>query len=171
MEYALLLFFPFLMIYASASDLVSMTIPNRISLALIAGFVFFSWWTGMDLRTFGAHWAMFAIVLALAFTMFALGTIGGGDAKLAASTALWFGWEYTLAYFIIASFIGGALTLLMLRLRGLPLPDRLEKVEWIKRLYSADRGIPYGIALGASALIIFPSTSWMQDVIHSLAQS
>lgn len=171
MEYVLLFFFPFLMFYASASDLVSMTIPNRISVALIAGFLFFSWWTGMDLRTFGGHWAMFAIVLLATFGLFATGVIGGGDAKLAAATALWFGWEHTLAYFILASLIGAVLTLAMMRLRGLPMPERLEKVEWLKRLHRADKGIPYGIALGAAAVIVFPSTVWMDQIVHALAAS
>ena len=35
-ETALLLVFPALMAYAAASDLLTMTIPNRLSLALVA---------------------------------------------------------------------------------------------------------------------------------------
>ena len=37
-EYALLLSFPMAMAFAAANDLFTMRIPNKISLALIAGF-------------------------------------------------------------------------------------------------------------------------------------
>jgi prepilin peptidase CpaA len=162
LETALLVFFPFLMIYSAFSDLVSMTISNKVSLALMAGFVVMAYATGMSLEDFGWHWAMFAIVLISSFGLFALGTIGGGDAKLAAATALWLGWEHTLSYFIIASLIGAALTLVLIRLRGNIIPERIEKIDWIARLYRADTGIPYGIALGAAAVITYPSTPWME---------
>ncbi|MGB7288083.1 MAG: prepilin peptidase [Salaquimonas sp.] len=164
LQTALLIFFPFLMIFSAFSDLVSMTISNKVSLALMVGFVGFAYWIGMDLQDFAWHWAMFAVVLFASFGLFAIGAIGGGDAKLAASTALWLGWEHTLSYFIIASIIGAFLTLLMIRLRGNIIPERIEKVEWIARLYRADTGIPYGIALGAAAVVVYPDTQWMEQV-------
>uniref|UniRef100_UPI003F7A77EF hypothetical protein n=1 Tax=Salmonella enterica TaxID=28901 RepID=UPI003F7A77EF len=40
--FGLLVLFPFLMAYAAASDLLTMLIPNRISLALVAGFTVFA---------------------------------------------------------------------------------------------------------------------------------
>ena len=40
-DIALLTIFPALMAYAAASDLVTMTIPNRLSLTLIAAFAAF----------------------------------------------------------------------------------------------------------------------------------
>ncbi|MCB1415566.1 MAG: prepilin peptidase [Nitratireductor sp.] len=164
LQAALVSFFPFLMIYSAFSDLVSMTIPNKVSLALIAGFVAFAYWTGMSLETFAWHWALFAIVLVAAIALFASGHIGGGDAKLAAATVLWLGWEHTLSYLFVASLIGAALTIVMMRLRGNIMPHRIEHVEWIARLYRADSGIPYGIALGAAAIVIYPETRWMESV-------
>lgn len=161
LQTALLLFFPFLMIYSAFSDLVSMTISNKVSLALMAGFIVVAYWVGMDLATFGWHWAMFGLVLVVSFGLFAAGAIGGGDAKLAASTALWLGWEHTLSYFLLASLIGALLTLVMLRLRGTVIPERVERVDWIARLYRADKGIPYGIALGIAAVLVYPETGWM----------
>lgn len=169
LQTALLLFFPFLMIYSAFSDLVSMTISNKVSMILMAGFVVVSYWVGMDLATFGWHWAMFGLVLAVCFALFAIGAIGGGDAKLAASTALWLGWEHTLSYFILASLIGALLTLVMLRLRGTMMPERLGKIDWIARLYRADKGIPYGIALGISAVMVYPDTGWMQHAYQLAA--
>ncbi|WP_075995397.1 A24 family peptidase [Salaquimonas pukyongi] len=166
LQAALVSFFPFLMIYSAFSDLVSMTIPNKVSLALIAGFVLFAWWTGMDLETFVWHWALFAAVLVASIALFAFGHIGGGDAKLAAATVLWLGWDHALSYLFIASLIGAALTLVMMRLRGNIIPGSVEKVEWIARLYRADSGIPYGIALGAAAIVIYPQTRWMEPVFN-----
>ena len=83
---------------------------------------------------------------------FARGWIGGGDAKLAAATALWLGFDQLLNYLIFASLFGGVLTLAILRFRLMPLPALLANQEWAKRLHRMDTGIPYGIALALAAL-------------------
>ena len=168
LDTALILFFPFFMAFAGASDLVSMTISNKISLVLMAGFMLFAWLIGLPMSAIAWHWAMFAVVLACGFALFAFGAIGGGDAKLAASTALWLGWEHAMSYFVIAAFLGGVLTLIILWLRSIPLPDRVSNVDWIARLYRADEGIPYGIALAAAAIMVYPQTPWMQHVFASV---
>src|SRR3954451_24241235 len=90
-EAALLLVFPGLMAYAAASDLLTMTIPNRRSLALVAAFALFAVASGVSAEAMLLHLAAGAVVLAGTFAMFAFGWIGGGDAKLAAVTALWLG--------------------------------------------------------------------------------
>lgn len=164
LDFTLLLFFPFFMALAATLDLVSMTISNKISIALIGGFCVLAYATGMDLTTFGWNWAMFAIVLSVGFTLFALNIIGGGDAKFAAATSLWLGFEHSLEFVVYASLIGGLMTLLLLKIRGIPLPDRIEKIEWAARLCRADTGVPYGIALGLSALFVYPHTHWMQMI-------
>jgi prepilin peptidase CpaA len=167
LDTALILFFPALMAFAASSDLVSMTISNKVSLGLIAGFMVFALAMGMPWPVIGMHWAMFAIVLAGGFALFAFGTIGGGDAKLAASTALWLGTEQLMPYLVVSAFFGGILTLMILRMRSVPLPDRFANVEWIARLYRADQGVPYGIALAAAAFFVYPQTPWMQHVFES----
>ncbi|MGH6664478.1 MAG: A24 family peptidase, partial [Pseudolabrys sp.] len=98
-----LLLFPALMAFAASSDLLTMTISNRISLALTGGFAVLALATGMGLPAIGMHLAAAALVLTIAFTCFAFGWIGGGDAKLAAATALWFGFDYLLDYLVYAS--------------------------------------------------------------------
>ena len=164
LDTALVLFFPFFMAFAGASDLVSMTISNKVSLVLMAGFMIFAFLIGMPWEAIAWHWGIFAVVLLVGFALFAFGAIGGGDAKLAASTALWLGWEHSMSYFVIAAFLGGVLTLLILRLRTMPLPEKVSNVGWIARLYRADEGIPYGIALAAAAIMVYPQTPWMQHV-------
>ena len=156
-----LLLFPALMAFAASSDLLTMTISNRLSLALAGGFFLLMIVTGMSLHAAGMHVAAAATVLVVAFVFFSQGWIGGGDAKLAAATALWFGFDYLLDYLIYASLFGGALTLAIIQFRKIPLPAMLARQGWILRLHETDGGIPYGIALAAAALAVYPKTGWM----------
>jgi prepilin peptidase CpaA len=157
-----LLVFPAMMAFAASSDLLTMTISNRVSLILIGGFFLLATTTGMPLAEIGTHVGASAIVLAAAFVFFARGWIGGGDAKLAAATALWLGFDQLLNYVILASLFGGLLTLLVMRFRLVPLPRWLENQEWVNRLHRMDSGIPYGIALALAALVIYPDTALMK---------
>lgn len=156
-----LLLFPALMAFAASSDLLTMTISNRLSMALAGGFFLLTLITGMSLYAFGMHLAAAAVVLVIAFVFFSQGWIGGGDAKLVAATALWFGFDYLLDYLICASLFGGALTLAIIQFRKLPLPAVLARETWILRLHKTGAGIPYGIALAAAALAVYPKTGWM----------
>jgi prepilin peptidase CpaA len=156
-----LFLFPALIAFAASSDLLTMTISNRLSLALAGGFFLLMIVTGMSLHAAGMHVAAAAIVLVVAFVFFSQGWIGGGDAKLAAATALWFGFDYLLDYLIYASLFGGALTLAIIQFRKIPLPAMLARQGWILRLHETDAGIPYGIALAAAALAVYPKTGWM----------
>jgi prepilin peptidase CpaA len=93
-----------------------------------------------------------------------MGWIGGGDAKVAAASALWIGIHHLLEYLVYASLFGGALTLLLLQFRQWPLPARLYNQGWLTRLHGRDSGIPYGIALALGALLIYPETDWIRAV-------
>jgi prepilin peptidase CpaA len=103
-------------------------------------------------------------VLVAAFVCFAFGWIGGGDAKLAAAAALWFGFAHLLNYLVYASLFGGALTLLLLQFRQWPLPYALAGQPWLLKLHAKESGIPYGIALAVGALVIYPDTEWIKAV-------
>ncbi len=105
-----------------------------------------------------SHVGAAGVVLVVAFGFFSRGWIGGGDAKLAAATALWLGFDHLLPYLIYASLFGGALTLLLIQFRLVPLPDVLARQEWVQRLHRKDGGVPYGIALAAAALAVYPET-------------
>ena len=157
-----LLVFPALMAFAASSDLFTMTISNRVTLALVGGFVAMAFMSGMSPNDILAHAGAAATVLAVTFLFFARGWIGGGDAKLAAATALWLGFDHLMVYLLYASIFGGILTLAMIRFRLMPLPQMLAEQEWVKRLHRLDGGVPYGIALAAAALLIYPNTAWMQ---------
>jgi len=164
LDIARLLLFPALMAFAAASDLVTMTISNRISLLLGAGFVVLALLSGMSLHEMLSHAGAGLAVLAVAFLCFAMGWIGGGDAKVAAAAALWFGFGNLLEYLVYVSLFGGALTLLLLQFRQWPLPAALHGQSWLMRLHSKESGIPYGIALALGALLIYPETDWVKAV-------
>ena len=157
-----LLLFPALMVFAASSDLFTMTISNRIALALIGGFFLLALMTGMGTSEILSHLGAATVVLAVTFVCFARGWIGGGDAKLVAATALWFGFDHLMDYLLFASLFGGALTLIIIRFRVMPLPETLARQEWVQRLHRLDSGVPYGIALAAAALVVYPHTVWMQ---------
>lgn len=153
--------FPAMMAFAASSDLFTMTITNRVSLILVAGFVVLALLTGTGAVEIALHFAAGAVVLIVAFALFSCGWVGGGDAKLAAATVLWFGFAHLLDYLLYASIFGGAMSLLLVWFRMLPLPLVLARREWIERLHQRGGGVPYGIALAAAALIIYPHTQWM----------
>lgn len=150
------------MIFAGVRDLTTMTIPNWLTLALTAAFFVFAPLTAMPLAEIGLHVAVGFGVLLVGMAFFAKGWIGGGDAKLMAATALWVGWTQALPYFVIASMLGGALTLLILGFRNLPLPAVLVRQQWLSRLHDRGEGIPYGLALAVAALLIFPETDFFR---------
>ena len=149
---------PLLLLGAACWDLASFTIPNFINVALIAIFPLFALATGLPLTDVGLHLLAGFVGLAAGFALFALGYIGGGDAKLFAGVALWMGFSDLLSYALLASIFGGFLTLALLMLRQWPLPDVLARQPWILKLHDARSGIPYGVALAAGAFILLPHT-------------
>lgn len=155
----LALVFPALMAFAAFSDLFTMRISNWLVIAV--GVVYFALALVVQLDWASVGWASVtaAAVLAVAFTFFAFGWIGGGDAKLISVTVLWTGLDLLLQYLIYAALLGGALTLIILFLRRVPLPPRLAAQAWLERLHNAKTGVPYGIALAIAAILVYPQTA------------
>ena len=153
--------FPAMMAFAASSDLLTLTISNRVSLILVGGFVALAVIGGVSAADVLSHLAAGCVVLVAAFSLFARGIIGGGDAKLAAATALWLGFDHLLPYLLYASLLGGVLSVGLIWFRMAPLPDWLARHDWAQRLHGKDAGVPYGIALAAAALAVYPQTPWM----------
>lgn len=153
-----LFIFPVLMAYAASSDLLTMRIANWLVLVVAACYFILALLVQLSWSEIGLASAAAAIVLAIAFAFFAFGWIGGGDAKLVSASALWVGLGFMLQYLIYAALLGGGLTLLILAFRRYPLPEWARKQAWIDRLHNPKSGVPYGIALAAAALLVYPET-------------
>ncbi len=158
---AILAIFPLCMVLASIYDLFTMTIPNKITLALTLAFFVLAPLAGMSLYDLAWHVGLGLAVLVVCFGLFTLKAMGGGDAKLLAASALWLGPDLTLSYILYASIFGGVLTLFVIVLRRYPLPQLMSKVSWLARLHDKTSGVPYGLALGPAALLVFPESIWM----------
>ena len=150
--------FPMLVITAAMRDLTSYTIPNWISLALIAAFPLAAASTGMSLPAFGLAASAGGIALVAGIAMFALGWIGGGDAKLFAACGLWLGWPAILPFTLFTALAGGALAVALLWTRRLGQPIAAYGPPWFGRLMSVGGDVPYGLAICAGALIAFPQS-------------
>jgi len=159
---AVLFFFPAGMALAATTDLLTMTIPNRLCAALAVGYFILAAFLGVPMLGVLFNVSCGAVVLVLTFALFSLGWIGGGDAKFAAATALWVGWSTILDYSLSAAIYGGALTLALLLGRRVSLPSWMTKSNWIARLHNPTSGVPYGIALAAAGLMIYPQTQVWQ---------
>ena len=163
----LVLVFPALVITAALRDVVSYTIPNWISVALIAAFPVAALAQGMALPALGVAFGIGAVALVAGMAMFALGWIGGGDAKLFAAAALWLGWPAILTYLAVTGIAGGVLAVGLLSLRSpMLLPWVTNGPPWFARLAEPGENVPYGLAIAIGALAAFPASALMQGVGH-----
>ena len=146
---AILVIFPMLVAFGGASDLLTMTIQNRVSLLLIAGFAILAVATGLPLQAWGMHALAFAVVFAPCFLFFAFGWMGGGDVKFSSAIALWIGFSHELLMFVLfVAVYGMFLTLGLLALRqNAVVPSVLYRQEWFARLHDSKSGIPYGMGI------------------------
>ena len=163
LQTAIFTIFPFCMAFAAISDSLSMTISNRISILLAGSFLVIAPLTGMDWTTFGWHLAAGMLVLVATFGLFAIGGMGGGDAKLLASTAVWMGFGMVLLqYLVYATLVGGLLTLVIVLYRKSPLAVMTGHFPVLKHFANEKVGVPYGVALAIGGLGAFPSSALCQ---------
>lgn len=164
LEACLVSLLPILAILAALKDLTSYTIPNWISLALAGAFVVAAVATGLPLQTVGVHVAAGLIALLAGMGLFAVGWIGGGDAKLLAACCLWFGWPGARDFLLDTALAGGAFALFLMAARAQMVRAFLPLTGWAGRLSTPGEPAPYGVAIALGALIAFPSSEWLRFV-------
>lgn len=166
--YAILLVLPFCLATAAITDLMTMTIPNRVSAAAVIAFVLLAPLMGVDLSTIGMSFAAALIVFAACFALFALNVMGGGDAKLLTAAALWFGFDPSLFVFLVTvAYVGGAITLLFLLLRSQANTVMAMGLRLPASLVTADK-IPYGIAIAIAGFITFPQAPIVRMAMNAM---
>ena len=92
---------------ATLTDLRSYRIPNRVSLAIAAGFPIFVLAGGADFR---AGLLAGGIVFAVGVFLYSRDWMGGGDVKLLAALSLWAGTDLVLPMIIIITLTGGIMS-------------------------------------------------------------
>lgn len=153
----LLMIFPALMAFAASYDCLALTISNRLCFSVAAAFFPLAVIAGLGLEQIALHAACGLAMLAVGFALFAGKWIGGGDAKLFAAAALWFGWGDIVSFAVVVAIAGGALALGVISLRGI--------WHWLPpiaaRRINPQSELPYGVALAAGALMVYPHSAWM----------
>ena len=157
--------FPLCMAAAALWDLRTYTIPNKLCAALVLSFGVAAFLGELPPSEILQHFATAAVVLLIAYALFAFRVIGGGDGKFLAASALWFGWPDVWQYAVYFSLAGGVLVVLLVVMRRIPLPSFLKKREWAARLFNRTSGVPYGVALAAGGLFCYPHTDLFARLI------
>ena len=143
-----------LLIWAAAKDALTMTIPNRIVLGVVALYPVWLLTAGTGAAP---HWAVAIAVamLAVGFVGFTYGLVGGGDAKLMAAVVLWAGPAYAVETVAIIAILGGGLAaicyLTLFARRRLCLA-RGEPVDTQSSL--SQQPISYGVAIALGGLYV-----------------
>jgi prepilin peptidase CpaA len=157
--------FPALAITAALKDLTSYTIPNGICLALAGTFFALAAATEMSLPGLGMHLLAGAAALIAGMGLFALGWVGGGDAKLTAACCLWLGWPATQTFLFDTVLAGGVFAVMLLTLRAPMVRSHIPStIGWFTRLTAPGEPAPYGVAIAIGALLAFPAADLIRFV-------
>lgn len=151
--------FPVLAVAAGIGDLLTLRIPNWINLALVAGFAVAAVVAAMPLDVALWHLLVGAVLLAAGFVLFALGYIGGGDAKMLAAAGLWVGTAGLPAFLLWTAIAGGALALCVLLLSVLKADLEIRGAGGALPAFAFK--LPYGVAIAAGSVLALPHTWWM----------
>jgi prepilin peptidase CpaA len=165
---AILMLLPLCITLAAFTDLVKMTIPNRIPALLLISFVLLAPFSALGWSEIGTGLLAGGVVFCVGFALFALNVMGGGDAKLLTACAVWYGFNHSLLVFLMTvGYVGGAVTLVILLLRsqansvmamGIPLPASLVTAK----------KIPYGIAIAIAGFLTFHQAPIYSSAIKAL---
>lgn len=163
---ALGLAFPALVIIAALRDCATFTIPNWISVALLAFFPAAALACGLPLADIGLGLLLGVGGLLAGMAMFAAGWIGGGDAKVFAASMPWLGVAALGPFLMVTAVAGGGLAIILLLMRS----DRFAPLMiagpgWLTRLATRGESVPYGIAIAVGALAAFPNSDIAQRTL------
>lgn len=146
--------FAVLAMVGGVRDLASFTIPNWISLGILAAFavaVMAGYRAPADLP---GHLGAAAVVFAAGLVLFHCNVFGGGDVKLMTAAALWSGFSGLANLVLLVACFGGLLALALLAGRLLP-AGVMRASAGLERLVSGRHGMPYGVAIAAGVVTEF----------------
>lgn len=156
--------FSILMMMAAIKDASIMKIPNYISIYTVLLFFLILPFAWTGLSDLSEHLLVGVSIFILGFIMFALGWVGGGDAKLFAATSLWWTWPDMIVYVGYTGIIGGVIAIFIVLGRQYS-PVWLSTSSWAYGLFKEEAKMPYGLALASGALLTLPQSAIWQAVI------
>ena len=145
------------MIVGAAYDAATLTIPNWISIVLLALFPAVALDAGLGWGEAGVHVGIGLAALVAGAALFGAGVIGGGDAKLFAAVSLYVGAPSFAIFIVCVAIVGGAVALTVLAIRWSAAFGVGSKISWLQHLIKG-AGIPFGVAIAAGGLFVFPRT-------------
>ncbi|WP_036767063.1 A24 family peptidase [Parvularcula oceani] len=143
---------------SALSDLTSFRIPNRYTVALVVAWPIAAALAVLPVEAAGSCLLIAAALLVAGFGLFAAKLLGAGDAKLIAASGLWLGPDAVLPFILYTTLAGAALSLLLLRLRTVPLPVAANRYPWLVDLHERRKAVPYAVAIATGALVSLPQS-------------
>jgi prepilin peptidase CpaA len=149
-----------LLLTAAWRDLATRTIPNAISVLLIAAGLFFRGAEGLLAL---AHSGAAALILfAVLLFLFSRGYLGGGDVKIMTALASGLPVRDSYCFVVATALAGGILGLVYIALsRTLPATRRQRRGNALSRVLAVEswrirRGgpLPYGVAIAAGGVFV-----------------
>jgi prepilin peptidase CpaA len=161
--------FPALLILAAASDVMSLRIPNWLTLLIAILFFPMAFATHMPMAEFGSHLLAGVILFIVGFVFFQAGIFGGGDSKLMAAAGLWFGTAKMLPFLFMTALAGGVLALVVAFWSAFMISWEIEgdKAPFAtigKKLRLLGPNVPYGFAFALGGIIAFKDSWWMNVI-------
>jgi prepilin peptidase CpaA len=164
-----------LLVWGAVSDARTSRIPNRLVLAglLLAPAAALA---HGGVAGLGAALAAAAIAFGIGFAGFALGAIGGGDAKFLMVGAALVGLHQLVPYLLAAGAVGGLLAVLSVVRQRRGIEATVMTADLAKSMATLGRkgyrgrlgeegrmAVPYGVAIAAGALIVqfTPFAEWL----------
>jgi len=147
-----------LLLFGAFTDATRFTIPNWLTIIIALLFPVAALLAGFGWAEAGNHFLAGLLALVLGMALFAPGWVGGGDAKLFAATALWFGWPGLAVFLIHTVLVGGVLVLvLVIARKALPMTG-ISPQKLAGSALAPAAPVPYGIAIAGGALWSLPAT-------------
>ncbi len=152
-----ILCFAGLLCWALVSDALTMKIPNRISIGLVALYPAWIIATGFPLDQVLMPAALACGMLVAGFIAFDRGWIGGGDAKMLAAITLWSGPALLLPMLLVTTLAGGVMAtgaILSEAMRRRAVLARGGEVNGPFLTSVVKSKIPYGVAIAIGGGVV-----------------
>ncbi len=157
--------FPLMVVMAGISDFFTLKIPNWLNAVIAVSVVPFVILAGMPLEIFAWHIIAGLVTFVVGFILFSINIIGGGDAKMLAACAVWVGWDVLMEFAVVTVFAGAVLVIAIKVWVFFANRKDIKGMDWAKNFLSKKPQLPYGIAIAAGGVIVFPATWWIQQIL------